>query len=82
MQLIISFKQDEVNTVRQNMAIETIKADIKRLEEKQDKHNQLIERIRVQADALQNDADTIRRIAKRTYDTEMKALEISKTRSY
>ena len=44
--------------------------------------NQLIERIRAQADALQNDADTIRRIAKRTYDTEMKALEISKTRSY
>ena len=44
-QLIISFKQDEVNTVRQNMAIETIKADIKRLEEKQDKHNQLIERM-------------------------------------
>lgn len=44
-QLIISFKQDEVNTVRQNMAIETIKQDIKRLEEKQDKHNQLIERM-------------------------------------
>ena len=44
-QLIISFKQDEVNTVRQNMAIETIKEDIKRLEEKQDKHNQLIERM-------------------------------------
>lgn len=44
-QLIISFKQDEVNTVRQNMAIEAIKQDIKRLEEKQDKHNQLIERM-------------------------------------
>lgn len=44
-QLIISFKQDEVNTVRQNMTIEAIKQDIKRLEEKQDKHNQLIERM-------------------------------------
>lgn len=44
-QLIISFKQDEVNTVRQNMAIDAIKEDIKRLEEKQDKHNQLIERM-------------------------------------
>lgn len=44
-QLIISFKQDEVNTVRQNMTIEAIKQDIKRLEEKQDKHNQLVERM-------------------------------------
>lgn len=44
-QLIISFKQDKVNTVRQNMAIDAIKEDIKRLEEKQDKHNQLIERM-------------------------------------
>lgn len=44
-QLIISFKQDEVNTVRQDMVTEAIKADIKRLEEKQDKHNQLIERM-------------------------------------
>ena len=44
-QLIISFKQDKVNTVRQDMVTETIKADIKRLEEKQDKHNQLIERM-------------------------------------
>lgn len=44
-QLIISFKQDEVNTVRQDMAISEIKNDIHRLEEKQDKHNQLIERM-------------------------------------
>lgn len=44
-QLIISFKQDEVNTVRQDMAISEIKKDINRLEEKQDKHNQLIERM-------------------------------------
>lgn len=44
-QLIISFKQDEVNTVRQDMAISEIKNDIRRLEEKQDKHNQLIERM-------------------------------------
>ena len=44
-QLIISFKQDRVNTVRQDMVTDAIKADIKRLEEKQDKHNQLIERM-------------------------------------
>lgn len=44
-QLIISFKQDKVNTIRQTMVTEAIKADIKRLEEKQDKHNQLIERM-------------------------------------
>ncbi len=44
-QLIISFKQDRVNTVRQDMVTEAIKQDIKRLEEKQDKHNQLIERM-------------------------------------
>ena len=44
-QLIISFKQDKVNTVRQDMVTEAIKADIKRLEEKQDKHHQLIERM-------------------------------------
>ena len=44
-QLIISFKQDKVNTVRQDMVTEAIKQDIKRLEEKQDKHNQLIERM-------------------------------------
>lgn len=44
-QLIISFKQDKVNTIRQDMVTEAIKEDIKRLEEKQDKHNQLIERM-------------------------------------
>lgn len=44
-QLIISFKQDEVSTVRQDMMIEAVKQDIRRLEEKQDKHNQLIERM-------------------------------------
>lgn len=44
-QLIISFKQDEVTTVRQDMMIEAVKEDIRRLEEKQDKHNQLIERM-------------------------------------
>lgn len=44
-QLIISFKQDEAHVVRQNMTIDAIKEDIRRLEEKQDKHNQLIERM-------------------------------------
>lgn len=44
-QLIISYKQDEAHVVRQNMTIDAIKEDIRRLEEKQDKHNQLIERM-------------------------------------
>lgn len=44
-QLIISFKQDEAHVVRQSMTIDAIKEDIRRLEEKQDKHNQLIERM-------------------------------------
>ena len=44
-QLIISFKQDRVNDVKINMMVTHIKEDIKRLEEKQDKHNQLIERM-------------------------------------
>jgi len=44
-QLIISFKQDEAHVVRQNMTIDAIKEDIRRLEKKQDKHNELIERM-------------------------------------
>ena len=44
-QIIISVKQQKVNDVRMGMTIDEIKADIKRLENKQDKHNQLIERM-------------------------------------
>ena len=44
-QLIISFKQEKTNDLKINMMIEQIKKDITRLEEKQDKHNTLIERM-------------------------------------
>ena len=46
-QLIISFKQDKVNNVKYDMTIQAIKEDIARLEAKQDRHNQLIERMTV-----------------------------------
>lgn len=46
------------------------------------KGRQLQLKIRQEADSLQDDADTIRRIAQRIYDTEMKALELSKQRTY
>lgn len=44
-QLIVSFKQDKVNDVKYKLTLEEIKKDIARLEEKQDKHNSLIERM-------------------------------------
>lgn len=44
-QLIISYKQNRVNDIRHEMTIDEIKRDINRLEQKQDKHNQLIERM-------------------------------------
>ena len=44
-QLIISAKQQRVQDVRFEMTTKEIKDDIKRLEEKQDKHNALIERV-------------------------------------
>lgn len=44
-QIIVSMKQQRVQDVRFEMTISEIKADIARLESKQDKHNQLIERI-------------------------------------
>lgn len=44
-QLIVSMKQQRVNDVRFEMTIKEIKDDIKRLEQKQDKHNALIERM-------------------------------------
>lgn len=44
-QLIISFKQEKVNFLRYDMMIQDLKKDISRLEQKQDKHNQLIERV-------------------------------------
>ncbi len=44
-QLIISFRQERVNDVRYNLMIDDLKKDISRLEEKQDKHNEVIERV-------------------------------------
>lgn len=44
-QIIVSMKQQRVQDVRFEMTIKEIKDDISRLEAKQDKHNQLIERI-------------------------------------
>lgn len=38
--------------------------------------------IKSQADRLRTEAQTIRRIAQRTYDTEMKALEMANQRTY
>lgn len=44
-QVIISMKQQRVQDVKFELTIKEIKDDIKRLESKQDKHNELIERM-------------------------------------
>lgn len=44
-QIIISLSTDNANNVRHEMTVKEIKEDIARLEKKQDKHNQLIERM-------------------------------------
>lgn len=44
-QIIISMKQQRVQDVKFELTIKELKDDIKRLETKQDKHNQLIERV-------------------------------------
>ena len=44
-QVIISMKQQRVQDVKFELTIKEIKDDIKRLETKQDRHNQLIERM-------------------------------------
>lgn len=44
-QLIISITQASNNNIKYDMTIAEIKKDINRLEEKQDKHNQLVERL-------------------------------------
>ncbi len=46
------------------------------------KEKQLIDKMTAEADSLQQVAETIRRIARRTYETEMKALELSQKRTY
>ena len=44
-QIIVSMKQQRVQDIRFEMTIKEIKEDIKRLEDAQNKHNQLIERV-------------------------------------
>lgn len=44
-QLIVSYRQDKINNVKYDIMIKSIQDDLKRLEAKQDKHNQLIERM-------------------------------------
>lgn len=44
-QVIISMKQQRIQDVKFELTIKEIKDDIKRLESKQDKHNELIERM-------------------------------------
>ena len=44
-QIIISAKQQRVQDVRFDMTIKEIREDIQRLEKKQDRHNELIERV-------------------------------------
>ena len=44
-QLIVSYRQDKINNVKYDIMIKSIQEDLKRLEAKQDKHNQLIERM-------------------------------------
>lgn len=44
-QIIISMKQQRVQDVRFEMTIKEIRDDIARLEAKQDRHNDLIERV-------------------------------------
>lgn len=44
-QLIISAKQQRIQDVKFDMTIKEVKEDIRRLEAKQDKHNNLIERV-------------------------------------
>ena len=39
-------------------------------------------KVECEAKKLENIANTIRRVAKRTYDTEMQSLEISRKRTY
>lgn len=44
-QIIISFGQNNANKVKHDMTVKEIKEDIARLEKKQDKHNNLVERM-------------------------------------
>lgn len=44
-QIIISMKQQRVQDVRFELTIKEVKEEIARLEKKQDKHNELIERV-------------------------------------
>lgn len=46
-QIIISTKQQRITDLKQEYVIDEIKRDIRRLEEKQNKHNNVIERMAI-----------------------------------
>ncbi len=54
-QLIVSSKQQRVQDIKVDAALSEVRKDIQRLEEKQDKHNNLIERTAV----LERDMKTV-----------------------
>lgn len=66
---------DELNHIAKNWRSPNASDFIK-------KGNRLREKLLAEAKSLENDADVIRRISKRVYDTEMEALSIAKKRTY
>lgn len=66
---------DNINQIRANWSGDASNEFIKKL-------NAFSEKCKREADSISDIANTIRRVAKRTYDTEMKALEISRKRAY
>lgn len=46
-QIVISLKQQRTHDVKVDFILDEVKKDLSRLEEKQDKHNKLIERMAV-----------------------------------
>ena len=46
-QLIVSFKQQRAQDIKTEYVLKEVQHDIKRLEDKQDKHNSLIERMTI-----------------------------------
>lgn len=66
---------DDTNHIRGNWSGESANEFVRKLDA-------FSQKCKSEANNISNIANTIRRIAKRTYDTEMKALEISKNRTY
>lgn len=66
---------DEINQLKANWSGESSDAFVSKM-------NLLAEKSRREADKITEIANTIRKVAQRTYDTEMRALEISRRRTY